>query len=129
MLLAWLGGAVITAVWAMQSPDFGWRQAAGVLCVLGCAVLAGRALTHVQPGSLHWTGQEWLWTSDAASEQGKIVVCLDIQHVMLVRFHALQTPARWLWLERRQAPQLWADLRRAAYARARVARPTEPVSL
>ncbi len=64
-------------------------------------------------GTLYWDGDAWSWNGSALQAPE---VSLDLQTVVLVRFVAEQGVHLGLWLERRQAPARWDDLRRALWA-------------
>jgi toxin CptA len=61
---------------------------------------------------------------DTSALAGRVQVSLDLQQCVLLRWSAGRTP-HWLWLERRQRPERWDDLRRAVYSRARMEAPRE----
>jgi toxin CptA len=111
----WLAGAVVTLLWTHEVDVPGWRQAAAA-CALA---LAGG-----------WSLRSWLrsatgelrcdaggWTAPGASGAGELDVALDLQSVLLVRWHAAGS-SQWIWLERRRSPRRWADVRRAVHSRA-----------
>jgi toxin CptA len=112
----WLVGASATALWLQQVDAPGWRQgvAATALAVIGAWAL--RCWLRSPSGELRWDGAGW--TGPAGAAGGALVVALDLQRMLLVRWQAPASP-RWLWLERSRCPQRWLDLRRAVYSRAR----------
>lgn len=75
-------------------------------------------------GELHWDGQQW-WLDallpgrSPVMLQGAPEVQWDLQGHLWVCVQEAQGRQRfWLWLESRQQPERWADLRRAVYSRA-----------
>lgn len=84
----------------------------------GCAGLALWFWWQSPHGSLTWNGYDWCWTPDAGhSTVGSVHVHLDWQYSLWVRWQATdRSQAAWLWLEQRQNPAQWLDVRRALYA-------------
>lgn len=75
-------------------------------------------------GELHWDGQQWwldgrLPGSSPMPLHGAPEVQWDLQGHLWVCAEAAAGQGRtWLWLECRQQPERWPDLRRAVYSRA-----------
>lgn len=75
-------------------------------------------------GVLAWNGSTWSMEPpgpsmpDAPRPLSAAEVVLDLQACLWVCVKGDQVPRSWLWLERRQQPHLWQDLRRALYSRA-----------
>jgi len=136
-VLAGLACASACAAWAWQAPVFDWRLVAGA-AVCALAIAWAFADWRAAPrGWLAWNGVHWHWrhrdaasvdsgahghgTSGESSLAGasvQVALHLDFQAVMLVRLQPAEPSTdgacpRWLWLERRQSPNAWADLRRA----------------
>jgi toxin CptA len=65
---------------------------------------------------LQWDGAGW--AASGVDGAGAIEVAIDLQHLLLVRWHR-QGATCWMWLERHRDQARWADLRRAVYSRAR----------
>ena len=114
-LALWAAGTTATSVWALEADGLGWRQGltAAVLAVSGGFALV--SWLRSPTGDLHWDGAGW--TAPGSVGQGALEVALDLQYLLLVRWHA-DGSSSWLWLERQRCPQRWFDLRRAVYSRA-----------
>jgi hypothetical protein len=70
-------------------------------------------------GQLSWDGQYWRWgvlSSHTVAQEQSITVTADFQTVLLVQIKNQSHSSQWLWLERKNAPDLWLDLRRALYS-------------
>ena len=112
----WSAGAAVTLLWLRESDAPGWRQVVGAVALGLIGVRSVLAWLRSPRGELHWDGTGWTAPQEAGA--GSLEVALDLQQVLLVRWHAPQS-AHWLWLERRSCPHRWLDLRRAVYSRAR----------
>ncbi|HSV78048.1 MAG TPA: hypothetical protein VLK85_02440, partial [Ramlibacter sp.] len=118
LLACWLAGALALLLWSWQSEATGWRQALGLgSCVL-VGLLAARSWLAARAGQLSWDGETWSWSAATLPAGGTVEVSLDLQHVMLLRWHG-GGAAQWLWPEKASQPGRWDDLRRAVYSRAR----------
>lgn len=117
LMVAGSAGLAATVSWALQ------RQAPGLgsmIPALAClALVAWAALDwfRTTTGMLSWEGGHWRWSGHRTGA-GQIRVCLDLQGLLLLQWRADDGSSAWLWLERRQRPALWSDLRRAVYSRA-----------
>lgn len=115
----------VIALWSVQAP-FGWRQLAALAAVLACAVLAWDAWRRSPAGVLRWDGREWTWEEGGGVAGGQPAIALDLQARLLLRWRPEQGGARWLWVERKEAPSHWDALRRAVYSRASAPIPAFP---
>lgn len=109
----------------------GWLWGAGVVLWSGWSVCAGVAWWHTPQGQLQWDAHAmpvagfsagvWRWMPDGGSvvELQSLDWTWDVQHQLLLRLNAPGHRLPWLWLERRQDPLRWDDLRRALTAHAR----------
>jgi hypothetical protein len=92
----------------------------GAACALVAAAgISWRSWLGSPAGLLAWDGEAWAWTASRDPEPGTLQAVLDLQDVLLLRWHAASGVQRWLWAERRVQPATWDDLRRAVYSRAR----------
>lgn len=112
----WLTGAAITAFWMREADAVGWRQAVAAAAVVAIGSLALRSWLRSPRGELQWDGAAW--TGPSGPVAIGVDVALDLQRILLVRWHVASS-AQWLWLERSRCPHRWLDLRRAVYSRAR----------
>jgi len=138
-LLVGLGALGLTALLAA-----GWYsgESAGPPAWRGPAALAGAGLwllwvvcawwswQHAPRGQLQWdalaasadAGTQvgaWRWRSEAYQEGAvlqRVELMLDLQSRVLLRLHNPDAATSWVWLERRQDPARWDDLRRALLA-------------
>jgi toxin CptA len=101
-----LAGGVGIGYWVFQSDAPGWRHALATSAALVADAAALRAWLRSPQWILQWDGA------------GAIEVAIDLQHLLLVRWHR-QGATCWMWLERHRDQARWADLRRAVYSRAR----------
>ena len=119
MVLGWAMAAGVTAAWTWaagpgdRTPAWGWAS----------LLLAGLALVwhwrSAPSGQLSWEGNHWLWVSRAypvGTPLSSLQVLIDLQLVIVVRMSNPAGAALTLWLEARQDPRLWLDLRRAIHA-------------
>lgn len=100
---------------------------AGLAWVVWSA-LAYRSWRRQAVGRLQWDGLAtavasertglWRWMPRDAGvmELHRLEWVLDAQTVVLLRLHGPQRPSAWLWLQARDEPARWADLRRALTA-------------
>jgi hypothetical protein len=120
LLLLWLVGLGVTALWWVTGARPGWRLALGAVAVLVSGAAALRAWKHCPVGQLHWDGQVWRWESQGY-QAGTLVrhlsVALDFQHVLLLRLENHDGATLWLWAQRASMPERWLELRRAVYSR------------
>lgn len=103
--------------WALYQPVTGVLWGAGVLFLLSAAA-GWRGLSW--QGELQWQDENWLLRSgELTQKQGRVEVCLDLQHVLLLRFTPIAggwMSGKWLWLARQAKASDWQDLRRAVHA-------------
>lgn len=114
VLLAWLTSGVRDHLAAKSvAGAVLWMASAGVVLRFWCL--------HSK-GMLMWDGGQWLLEESSDRQQGLVSapqVLIDAQSWMALQVRVLASGRiQWLWLERRQAPDHWADLRRAVYSRA-----------
>ncbi len=129
-----VGGVLATMVLAGAAVVFAWWQlGAGLGLVSGVAGAAAWLAAAAGAwhwwcgqfcGELHWDGQQWWLDSllpgcPPMQLQGAPEVHWDLQgHLWVSVCAATGRPRIWLWLESRQQPERWPDLRRAVYSRA-----------
>lgn len=115
LLAVWGVAMVIHVYWLVVSPAGDWRPWAGGLAAAVAAGLAWRAGPLAQSGVLVWDGSAWCWEQAARSVAGRIVVRLDAQSVVLLRFVSDAGSNQWFWLDRNCSPGHWLALRRAVH--------------
>ena len=115
----WLAGAGVWLFWLQGVDVAGWRQVLtfAVLMVSGVAGILAWRQTPV--GHLRWDLSTWVWTDTDSVASGMLVVHLDFQTFLLLKYVGGGVSPRWLWLERQTDPSQWLPLRRALYARHR----------
>lgn len=126
-MLASLAGlvSILTLGVALLQPR-GWHVFDMAFLSLAVFFLGWRSLSLQQEGGSHlsWDGQLWCLMDVNQYLAGRVLVMWDLQAVLLLRFDPPSSEpgpsARWLWVERRTAPAMWADLRRAVYSNAPV---------
>lgn len=118
--LIWLCGALVTGLWCYQVDSVGWRQWLAMVSVLVCGGVAVVCWLASPEGELQWDGLGWLWAAQGVQVAGLLTVHLDLQQYLLLCLCSEPGGRRWLWLEQRNQPGRWRDLRRAVYSRARV---------
>lgn len=115
----WLAGLLSAMLWFHLSRQFDWRMVLALISVLGSGGVAGNSWIHAPVGQLAWDGDVWRWES--ASYQTGIAgydlsVIADFQRWVLVRLENQAHARLWLWVEQREMPERWLDLRRAVYS-------------
>ncbi|WP_313298043.1 hypothetical protein [Diaphorobacter sp.] len=114
VLLAWLASGVRDHLAA--------KSVAGAVLWVASAGMVFRFWCLHPKGMLMWDGGQWLLEESSDRRQGLVSapqVLIDAQSWMALQVIVLASGRnQWLWLERRQAPGPWADLRRAVYSRA-----------
>jgi hypothetical protein len=128
ILLVLTGAAgVACAAWVLHGAS-GTRAWAAGTAVLPAAWAAWHWWRQPR-GTLAWDGGAWSWSSGADEQPGLFGPFLDLQQAMLLPWRG-PAGTRWLWVERRHAPNRWAAFRRAVYSRAGSAAPpgAEPPS-
>ncbi|MES3002048.1 MAG: hypothetical protein V4787_15260 [Pseudomonadota bacterium] len=120
LLLAsiWLAAAATALAWAMQLDHPGWRMPAIAAALFGAGVFAAWGWWRGVRGELAWDGETWSCNAGPTAFTGSMTVALDVQRAMLVRWRESDR-TRWLWLDSASRADLWGDLRRAVYSRAR----------
>ena len=119
LALAWTCGLLTLSGWLLSasSSAYVFATVAAVLLIAGMAALmCWRSTANSQ---LHWDGQCWRWetqTGYALPVEQTICVIVDFQSWLLIRMENQSHACQWLWLERKNAPHRWLDLRRAIYA-------------
>lgn len=119
LLLLWLLGGVVTALWWFQAPSQAWWLEGRWLAVAAVGAVAAWSWWQGPSGILAWDGETWTWSGDRPDHTGMLEVSLDLQHWLLLRW-TCGNASRWLWLERAGRAESWDDLRRAVYSRARI---------
>ena len=115
---------VVAACWRAEA--IGWRSALMVVSALAAAgALRRDALRNKTPLELKFDGMSWSMAGTAATRGAEARVVLDFQSFLLVQLVGPQRAACWTWLEEESHPPRWQDLRRALYARAPLAGPTD----
>lgn len=124
LVLAWAAGLVIWAASDGAWPESAWWWTS---VLAGVALLAwhGRAARTPWRGFLVWSAGDGAWRLEPevrptarapARPLREVQLALDAQRVMLLRLVPTQGMARWVAVERAQAPAHWDDLRRAVVA-------------
>lgn len=122
--VALLGSAALLAWWLLGTDPGGASAVAGAAALLAAVAGAWHWWRGQFCGELHWDGQQWRLDSllpvrSPMPLQGAPEVQWDLQSHLWVCVHAAAgRPRIWLWLESRQQPERWPDLRRAVYSRA-----------
>ena len=120
-----LAGAVVLMAWWQggMAQRMAAAAATAVFAWMAAAVGAWHWWRSQFCGELHWDGQQW-WLDHMLPGcapmplQGAPEVQWDLQSHLWVSALSAGQPRIWLWLERRQQPERWPDLRRAVYSRA-----------
>ena len=91
-----------------------------VLCVFGAFFT--NVADVVTQGYLVWTGEVWLWRDPKGQEtKTELRVLLDVESalglVLLADDGHRRWSSSWVWLDRRDLPQMWHGLRCAVYSR------------
>lgn len=115
----WGVGAGCVGLWCYQNSSNAPGLAAALVAVPALtAAAAGFALIPMPPGPVGWDGVHWHLGEDGeVLRMAAATVGLELQGVLLIRLGAAGQRTRWLWLERRWAPERWPALRRAVYCR------------
>ncbi|MEJ8848985.1 hypothetical protein [Variovorax rhizosphaerae] len=128
LVAIWAAGAGCAAWVCWQIGAGGWRATMLACSVLLAALAAGALLGRQRPGELRFDGRDWRMTGAVNFRAARLTPALDFQSLMLVRLWAPKRRHRWLWLERRSAPERWLELRRAVYSRASPVEPDGPAA-
>lgn len=120
LLVLWALGACCAGASCYLIDGGGWRQLLLVLSVVFSGVAAGFGLRRDGAGTLHFDGLHWSLTEADPSRgvhAARVLVALDFQSLMLLRFSEPGRGRRWVWVEQRAMPERWRDMRRAVYSR------------
>lgn len=117
VVVAWIAGAAGIAAWRLQVAATPLQVAVAAAALLVPGAIALRAWARSPHGTLSWNGEGWTWSAGADGEPGSAQAVVDVQRVLLLRWHSGRT-TRWFWVERAMQPSRWDDLRRAVYSRA-----------
>lgn len=112
------GGAAVAAYWSSQPDPFGVRPAIALgawFVSLGATWWAAR---QDQAGLLKYVAGEWTWYSCGLAIRGRVIVMVDFQQMLVVRFAGHDGQRIWFSLHRRSEPAAWAALRRATVSTA-----------
>ena len=120
-----LAGAAALLAWRQLGTDLAVvATVAGAAAWLAAAVGAWHWWCGQFCGELQWDGQQWRLDSLLPGRSPVMLQCApevqwDLQGHLWVCVQEAQGRQRiWLWLESRQQPERWPDLRRAVYSRA-----------
>lgn len=119
LIVLWLAGLLLTLLWYYLSRQIDWRMVLALAAVLGAGGAARSSWAHAPVGQLAWDGDAWRWesTSYQTGIAGyELSVVADLQRRLLVRLENHAHARLWLWVERREMPERWLDLRRAVYS-------------
>lgn len=111
------GGVVAGLLWYATASAADWRPWLLFMVLLGSCVAAARAWHRTLPGSLHWDGQAWDWTTADASSRGVLGAHLDFQFFLVLSLRPDTGARLWLWPERSADVARWNALRRAVFSR------------
>jgi hypothetical protein len=117
----WLAGLCVWLFWLRGVDVAGWRQGLTLVVLIVTGAVAILSWRQTPTGHLRWDLATWVWTDAGSVVSGKLVVHLDFQTFLLLKYVGDGVPSRWLWLERQTDPAQWLPLRRALYARPRAA--------
>ena len=122
LILLGAGGVALLGWWFEGAGASVPRAGLAGLVWLVAALAVWHSWLHTVTGTLHWDGVLWrLVHADAGYGElplkGTLWVRLDMQDRLWVCMQTRGGRRNWLWLERRDSPQLWSDLRRAVYSR------------
>ena len=123
LLAAWSLGALAGALWWLRAPD-GWRLGLMAVALAVSGVIAARSWASAAAGTLAWDGEAWTWSLQPDGRAHELLVGLDLQNWLLLRWSA-DGSSHWLWLDRASRADRWDDLRRAVYSRARPQMPQQ----
>lgn len=85
-----------------------------------CSAVAWYFWQKSPTGTLTWDGHAWFFDHGAQEYAGTAIgVHLDLRRALWLCLRPDDGPLLWLWVEQHHAPSLWADVRRAVYARPR----------
>jgi toxin CptA len=121
LLGLWLAAATAGTLWWLESPST-WRLALMATALAASGAVAARGWAIAPGGAIAWDGQAWSWSGEPEGRAPDLLVGLDLQRWLLLRWTAGGS-SHWLWLSRASRAERWDDLRRAVYSRAR---PQEP---
>jgi len=117
-IAAVVGASVAVPVYAcLRYPLSPWRQALVLAVMLASGVAALLTWWRAPRGVMQWDGSGWFWQHPPSDTPGRLEVCLDWQHLMLLRWRSDEGPPTWFWVSRASAPAQWDDWRRAVYTR------------
>ena len=125
LAVLWSAGVLTLGLWVVSVDSLSWRQGLVGLAVWVVGGVAWYSWRTFPRGELRWTGLVWTWTALTSAPtlptpiEGGVVVHLDWQQGLLLRFKPSQGRHLWLCLLRSTAFARWHDLRRAVYSRFR----------
>ena len=118
-ITVWLSGLALSAWWVQLDGYPAWRIPV-VLAVLGISgSMAFLSLHNLPVGTLRWDGQAWHWQATGQTSVlalHHMLVEIDLQFGMVVRWTTEAGTGRWAWVGRRSMPSRWLALRRALCA-------------
>lgn len=112
----WFALIAIDLGWLLSANAGDWRPWCGIVVTNVCALVALWQRPLTCSGTLTWDSSAWWWNCQGRRLSGRVVVRLDIQFALLVRFVSDGGSGHWLWLERKTLPARWLALRRAVQA-------------
>jgi hypothetical protein len=116
--------------WGLAAPLTGVQSGIGLLLCGGWTALAIWQWSRSAQGYLHWDAGGkpvardarpglWRWQPMGRTRSldvARVSLVMDVQALCLLRVEIPGGGDRWLWVNRRQDPERWDDLRRALVA-------------
>ena len=115
LLVAATAVIAVELLWFTQAQVAAWHWWLGIASTVIFCALALRAARVAPEGVLRWVGRSWWREGNGVRCSGTLEVCLDLQNLILLRFHDESGARHWLWLEQTAATDRWSALRRAVH--------------
>jgi len=113
---AWAMALVLLTSWLVHAYPIGLLGAVALGACLASGTAAVVSWLRMPQGQLFWDGAQWFHATGDQRLAGQIVVELDLQKFLLVRFQPLVGQRRKLWMVFAGAGAEWISFRRAALA-------------
>ena len=112
----WALALLVVAMLAIKVPAHAASMVWVGALVAVLALIAFAATLRARPGVLCWDGKSWTCVHSGRAVAGRLVVALDLQRLLLLRFRSDAGGTTWCWMILTAPASRWDALRRAVFS-------------